>query len=1082
MAIMKNYHKFLPLAISFAATVATASAADIPYHVDFYHNATLAKDCANKCETWTPYDANNDACGWQHYVGSYNDAHWLNKMFSSKTESNDYLYSPTFTLEGGTQYQVELWIYANESAAKKRPMEILLCTGSATTPASSDVKLGDLKPEADWSTSKDRTKYGQTDLLPLQGVTFTAPASGTYRLALHSYGQKSDIGYGELRFKEFSLTALQKATAPGAVSDLTVTPGQNAALSATISLTTPALNAENAALSGNVTIKAFRGTSDTPFHTSASLEPGKPYTITDNEAPAGMTTYTVLAENTAGPGAPATASAWIGEDITSAPTALTATLTDGKIKLNWIAPVSAQHGGFVDYAALNYDVKQYIGDEAKLLPRVKGTELTVSDLDLSKQINVRYEVTPVSRGGAGESAVSPTINCGLSLQLPFAESFANCNYATSPWRQEVAEADPMSSIMPAWDLIEKREGTNYDPDDEELEIPFSITSQDADKGFAHFNSESAGRAGKEATGRLIFPALDFSKMLNPVLTFYVHQNNYDVIDPTTAPAGMAHDNFVTVEGSVDNGAFTPVEGFEFHTYSDKPGWVLCEVPLYQFAGKGRVQVALLGHGTGGGATYVDNLRIEERTAYDLQALSISAPARVRIGDKATIAMTYKNAGGFTMNDYKVKLLKDGVVIASEYGVEVAPGRTAVHRFTFEPAANTEGKAKLQARIVCNSDQETGNNDTDEFEITVTSPLLPGVGTITGEANDLGLTLKWMKPSYIEPEALIEEDGFENYDPFTIDSFGDFTSFDNDGRITWGLNGVVYDNKCEKMAYQVFAPAFINGLDPEEIKKFWHTHSGTTMLLSPQAMNGADPAASDDWLVFPPLSGNQQQISFWARSVREGYNESMQAFYSMSASASQPDDYQGCPDGGDINYSVGSEWKKYSYSVPAGAKRFALRHTSQDGLAFLVDDVTYQRAVPDAAELGLLGFNVYCDDHKVNKEVIPAKERSYQFEPEAGEHNYTVTAVYPDGESSKSGAYVHKTVGISAVDAAGVAVYANGGDIFVAGAQDMHVSVYNASGLMKASLDAGADLISIPMDAQGVYIVSVESRRFKVVVR
>ena len=88
---MKNYHKFLPLAISFAATVATASAADIPYHVDFYHNATLAKDCANKCETWTPYDANNDACGWQHYVGSYNDAHWLNKMFSSKTESNDYL-------------------------------------------------------------------------------------------------------------------------------------------------------------------------------------------------------------------------------------------------------------------------------------------------------------------------------------------------------------------------------------------------------------------------------------------------------------------------------------------------------------------------------------------------------------------------------------------------------------------------------------------------------------------------------------------------------------------------------------------------------------------------------------------------------------------------------------------------------------------------------------------------------------------------------------------------------------------------------------------------------------------------------
>lgn len=151
-------------------------------------------------------------------------------------------------------------------------------------------------------------------------------------------------------------------------------------------------------------------------------------------------------------------------------------------------------------------------------------------------------------------------------------------------------------------------------------------------------------------------------------------------------------------------------------------------------------------------------------------------------------------------------------------------------------------------------------------------------------NDEGtVELTWKYPDWLPTETLVEQDGFESYEPFVIDSFGDFTCYDLDKRITFGIGaaaGVKYPNSGEKMAFQVFAPALTN-IDENELH-LWAAHNGNNMLIAPQASASGNTAPSNDWLVFPRLSGNAQTIKFHARSFSDNYGEFIQGFYATTA--------------------------------------------------------------------------------------------------------------------------------------------------------------------------------------------------------
>lgn len=1022
-----------------------SAAVQLPYTTTFGTSST----------DWTLLDLNGDGDNWGAKKWAlYSDGIRFNLVSSQNGAADDWAISPAFALEAGRQYEVKYLFYGNSSSAKNIPVDLKLVT-SVTSPESDGTLIAHYPPAEGGTTNKNATPYT---------TTFTAPASGTYYIGAHmtaSYVPYTSGGpaeqNGQIYFRSFSITPLQKAAAPGAVTSFAATPGAQGARTATLSFTAPANDAEGNALEGTVRINLYREDQETPFFTSDGMQPGTSSTATDNEPFEGETWYVARAANDSGEGADVRADVYVGEDTPTAVRELKTTVADGKVSLTWNVPEGGQHGQYLNTEGLRYNISRILDDEITPLGEVAASAYTDDTLSPDRQVNVSYQVTAVSSAGLGQASQTRPVNFGTPLTLPFADSFAAGKFQTSPWRQEVVFNFEGASYEPKWDIIEQTTVTDNVTDDNPEGDEITIASQDTDKGFLRFNSNAVGKMKDPAKGRLISPSVSLKGMKNPVLSFYMFRETYYTTDPATN--GGYRDDHVVVETSVDNGVFTPVEDAEFHRYGTENDWVLCEVPLHAVTDNERVQIALLGSGFGGGPIYIDNVRIDDRIAYDLQALEISGPSRIRIGESGAFSVTVKNAGGFTADDYAVELMCEGESVASATFSGLKPGKTVKQVVEYAPASDTEIKsAEISARVVLQGDQVADNNATGDITVNITEGLLPAISSITATANSGEVTLTWPEPDSLGADALIEEDGFESYKPFAINDFGKFTSYDADNKVTYGIGqaaGITYPGSGEKIGFQIFTPSATE-IDVDE-QLLWTPRSGLNMAIAPQAQSMGSSTTSDDWLVFPPLSGNSQSIGFYARSVSEDYREYIKAYYTTTSTPTAPEDFIPCPHVGDISYAVPTEWTRLVYSVPQGAKFFALRHISADGYALMVDDATYERAFPTLEEAGFTGYNVYCDGVKAN--ATPLTETTFTHTPGDGTHTYNVKAVYTAGESRGD------------TNSATVQVSGSGVDGIVGDNAGIQEEWYTLQGI-RISSPAGP----------GIYIVKTGSRSRKVVVR
>lgn len=1064
----KLLHTILSALVLTSALPAAAQTADLPYEITFTQS---------NYSTWTVLDANGDGDNFGAKKWAWSSSCFCYNLTSSVSgNSNDWAISPALALEAGTQYEISYYFYGYSGSAKNIPVYLRLMT-SNTTPQPEAMLIASYPSEGNPAGTN---KNGEAAT-----ATFTAPSTGTYYIGAEvnaayqgyvSGGVPPEMS-GKIVFRNFGIKALQKATAPGALNAFTATVSDDDINKVNFAFTTPTLDADGAALSGNVTVSIYRQGEETPFFTSETMAPGTAGTATDTAPLKGQTTYTAKAANGSGEGVPSEVSLWVGEDVPCPASNVAATVVAGKVQLSWTAPTAGANGATIYLDRLKYAVTRVADGVAAEPEIVSGTSFTDETLSDATQTNVLYRVVARSSGGDAQAAESNLVNFGPQLALPFADSFARAKFTTSPWAQQVVKNFDDANYSPEWSVIAIATVTDNVTDDNPEGDEITIKPVDSDGGMLRFNSSQVGKMNEAARGRLIFPAIDFSQMLNPVLTFYMFRETYYTTNPATNNG--RRDDHVTVEMRSDNGEFAPVVDAEFHRYGTENNWVKCEVPLYTMAGKSRVQVALNGAGMGGGPIYIDNIKIDERIAYDLQASALTGPARVRCGEEGLFTVMVKNAGGFVASDYTVKLLNGSTVVASESGKELKPGRTLAFNLKFTPEIALEGtNATITAQVDFAPDQDLTNNVTDPAEVRITAPLLPAVKEISGSATDGTVSLSWNAPDYLPAETLVEQDGFEAYEPFTINTFGEFTCFDLDNRVTFGIGaaaGVTYPGSGEKIAFQVFAPTLTN-IDEEELH-LWATHSGQNMVISPQAMASGNAVASNDWLVFPALSGNAQTIKFFARSLNSTYSEFIQGFYSSATSATDAEDFIPCPDGGEISYSVPTEWTELTYSVPAGGRRFALRHVSADGYALMIDDVTYQRSIPTAAEAGLEGYNVYCNGEKITP--TPATERSLTHTPAArGTYSYEVAAVYPKGESARSKALelmveVDGINGLLALD--GYALAING--LLVSCTAPCGLRLFTPAGIMVAH---GESAVEAPV--AGVYVLMVANKAHKVVLR
>ena len=180
--------------------------------------------------------------------------------------------------------------------------------------------------------------------------------------------------------------------------------------------------------------------------------------------------------------------------------------------------------------------------------------------------------------------------------------------------------------------------------------------------------------------------------------------------------------------------------------------------------------------------------------------------------------------------------------------------------------------------------------------------------------------------------------------------------------------------------------------------------------------------NDDWLISPPLSRNEQVVSFYAKAISPDYAEQ---FYVLASSTDTQLSSFRVVSGNSVVQPT-SAWQEYSYTVPEGTKYFAIRYVASDAFGLMLDDLTFEA---ELEVVDLLGYNVYCNNQKITPE--PIGETTFMqsgLDLENKGYIYRVSAVYEQGESMLSNAVsVGNLTGIEDMQAEGIHVF--GGDLY-----------------------------------------------------
>lgn len=267
----------------------------------------------------------------------------------------------------------------------------------------------------------------------------------------------------------------------------------------------------------------------------------------------------------------------------------------------------------------------------------------------------------------------------------------------------------------------------------------------------------------------------------------------------------------------------------------------------------------------------------------------------------------------------------------------------------------------------------------------------------------------------------------------------------------------------RMAYMVM-DASHQGLDES-----FAAHSGTKYLAN---MYNDIKGRVDDWAISPELTGENQAVTFWAKSYGSEIKERMEIYYSTGSL--NPADFVNL----DLTTTVPNEWAQYTVVLPAGAKYFAIRNYTFGGYFLMLDDFKFKAADP-AANLSLQGFNVYHNGVKANEELHG--ECEFVHVPAVhGVQKYVVTAVYDKGESRPCQEAVIQFSGVADGTVATVKVTGLDGEICITGANGIQTVITAMDGkTMYSGIGNDKFGVSVPT---GVYVVKVGTKSAKIIVR
>lgn len=249
---------------------------------------------------------------------------------------------------------------------------------------------------------------------------------------------------------------------------------------------------------------------------------------------------------------------------------------------------------------------------------------------------------------------------------------------------------------------------------------------------------------------------------------------------------------------------------------------------------------------------------------------------------------------------------------------------------------------------------------------------------------------------------------------SISGAGGWTVFDGDGENTYNIFRELYNPyQTRPIGFQLF-----NRVEAQVPDMYWldaEPHSGDSFMMAPSAQS----ALNDNWLISPELSGNAQTVTFWAKSFSLAWPETMKVYYSTAGNSvdelTAEAEISGLPESGELP----EEWTEYSFTLPEGARHFAINHDAYDTVALMVDDFTFEGKPAIPVGLAVTGYHLFCNGQQITDEPLDAL--TYTHNPvaditEPGEYTfeYAVVPVYNIGGAGAVSNRAEVTVSVSGI--------------------------------------------------------------------
>lgn len=891
-------------------------------------------DNASALSTLTVLDENNDGTTWQFLEDDGSNQSAVSISYA-EVDHDDWLVLPALNLKAGVLYNLS---YRVATMGASFPEELEVKYGAEPNAA---AMIHEVASKTEYTNDQYVTVKKELtvdkDQVVYIGFHCTSNADWCYQLVLD-----------DIKLEGNSLKA------PDATTKLSATPATDGSLKVRIDFTAPDKAIDGSKLTSDLDVYILRDGAE--LQQMSAIKPGQDYYYMDNYAVQGLNTYSIIACNSEGTGRESqSVEAYVGEDTPSKVQNIKTSVGDNVITLTWDAVTTGEHGGHMSTEGMSYNVYEIFegdtGADLELINCVEEPKVTIEyDVNEGDQDMINYALSAENETGEGPRAMSPGIIVGKPYDLPFEEHFKGGRLDNTMWFiEEKGSEESTFSLMQGF-------------------------SADGDGGCAGYVSASAKDAALLGSGKI-----SLKGAANPTLVFSTKSTMADakgkVVVYIRKPDLSEKQLCVVDYSKFDNSAK------DWHTTSVTIPAEYTSLPYVMFT--------FVTSAAEGESVYFDQIYVRDVVAKDLRA-TLSAPSKVRKGDKVTARVMVTNMGSVAVDNYTVNLYAgDKLVDTKTVKESLASYASHTEVLTYSTSVMDASPLKLKAEVVVEGESTPEDNE-DAAEVVLNVSTLTGPDAVTATASDEStVVVEWTKVNETSDRVT---DDFDAYAAWSKDSFGDWTSVYGEKGIAKGpfSNSYPHPNENERFAYTVVEPS--TWLPAELLDKYacLKPHSGVHYLASFYSVENSQFIPADNWLISPSLSGEAQTVSFWANNFNSQgtkYTENFEVLYSTSGITL--DDFKST--GKKFEATTG-EWKEYTVDLPAGATYFAIHNNTADTYMFMLDDVTYTAGCGK-----VLGYNVYRDG-KLLKRVEPNAELRITDKAPSGKHTYAVSALYAGGES------------------------------------------------------------------------------------